>query len=186
MPITPRPFPIPLVALILLAAPLGCNSDTPGRPEAGGDVAATRLAPTSRNEAIPPQLDPTPAPGDAEDQGRRGRALKEIHQDFRQATVVVEEGFDDLKGGVTRAVGAAPGGVQDLAGEVRNDASQAVGKVEGGMRQAVDKVVGGVQKEVEGVKGDVRQRARSIQDEVKQSAQGLKKDVVDGLFGPSK
>jgi hypothetical protein len=186
MPITPRDFPIPLVALILLAAPLGCNSDAPGRPgaEAGGDATATRPASTGRNEAIPPPLDAGPAPGAVGGQGRRGLALKEIPQDIRQAALVVEEGFGEIKGEVTRAVGAAPTACRTSPARSATDASRAAVQVEGGMREAVDKVVDGVQTEVEGVKDDVRQRARSIQDDVKQSAQGLRKNVIDGLFGP--
>lgn len=178
MPITLRRFPIPLGTFILLAAPFGCGSDSANHPVADGDRAVARSAPT---EPVP-----GPAHGETGGQGQPGQIIRDTRQDVHQAAAVVEDRYGDLKGGVMRAVGEARGRVQDLPGAVRDEATQATVTVEGGMRQAVDQVVGGVKKEVEGAEGDVRRRARSVQDEVKRSAQGLKKDLVEGLFGPSR
>jgi hypothetical protein len=177
MPISTSHFPIPVTALILLAAPLGCGSGSPGHPEAGGGHVVARSAPT----AATPDL----APDQTEDQGRPGQAIRALDQDVRRTAEAVESGIGGLQGEVTRAVGETRTSVQGLADAVRDEAAQDAEQVEGGVRQAVDQVVGGVQREVEGAKGDVRRRAQTIRDGVARSARGLKKDVVDGLFGPS-
>jgi len=175
MPITLRRFPVPPAALLLLAAPLGCNSDSSNHPETGGK-AVTRSAPTSP--------DPGSASGEIRDHGQPERIARRIHQNVREAAGGVEDGLGDLPGEVSRTVGAASGGERDFAGALRAEASRAAAQAQDGVRQTVDQVVGGVQREVKGAQGDIRQRARSIRDGVKQSARGLKKDVVESLLGP--
>ena len=86
MPITTRRFPIPLAALLLLAAPLGCNSDAPGRRGRGrrrrhrGAIGADA---TQRGELASARSGLRTV--QAEQAGR------EIRQDLRQAAGVVED-----------------------------------------------------------------------------------------------
>ena len=143
-----------------------------------------------------------PEPAALRDRVALERSADSIRDGVQQTAAEAARGADDLKGGVTRAVGEAQAqagqaasdaaaGAKGFAAEARDEAAQAVtgavDEVKAGVAGTVDEAKAGVTGAVDEVKANVRGAADSARDQVRTAARNTKdkarnqvKSAVDG------
>ncbi len=208
MPITRCSIRWSCLAAVASAITLGgCGEAPTSAPIVASAASSDAGAPTTAPVIVPEgsTTEPmgataTPEPAASRDRALLDASAAQVRDDVRQTANSVGQGTDELRTGVTQAVGSAQSqakqaasdaadGAKGFAAELRDDATRsvnsAVSQAKTSAQGAADGAKQQVRTAVDGAKDNVRRRAKAAAENAAQQAEEAEAKVLNGLLGPA-